>query len=159
MSTPSKNTPANNVVEAEKMLVATILTHIGHLLIAKSPVKSKAKEEAERYRGQLLSKMTSEERTPFLQTREIIVELVTLLAKSQTREILGKVMTYLRQLNKGEIYLVDEPDEAGIKRKLGEFFERQNIEFNDAALSEIIRIVVNVIPQAEYEAETTEESQ
>lgn len=144
-----EHVPLTNPNAIEKTLVAHILNHLGALIIAKSPLKSKAQAEADRYRGQLLASLDDEQRKPFLDSREIIVELAHLLAKSTDRAMLGKTLAYIKSLSQGEVMIVaDDTADTAMRKRLATYLENNSyyIPLNDE-LTDIINIVRNLQPQ------------
>lgn len=147
-------TPTTTKAEAEKLLVAEILTHLGHLLIAKSPIKSAAQKAADEYRGKLLSLLDTDQRKPFLESREIVVELAKLLATCQDRAMLGRTLAYLKSLSQGEVMIVadDTADEA-MRERLSLFLVACfGLATTTEDLNDIINIVRNLNPQ-DHDAE------
>ena len=135
--------------ETEKLLVAEILNHLGHLIIAKSPLKSAAQKAADEYRGKLLSRLDSDQRKPFLESREIVVELAKLLATCQDRAMLGRTLAYLKSLSQGEVMIVaDDTADAAMRERLHRYlYEEFCVNDTEEDLTNIINIVRNLNPQ------------
>jgi len=142
-------TPTITKAKTETLLVAEILTHLGHLLIAKSPIKSAAQKAADEYRGKLLSLLDSDQRKSFLQSREIVVELAKLLATCPDRATLGRTLAYLKSLSQGEVMIVaDDTSDAAMRERLSLFLDACfGFIATEEDLSDIIMIVRNLNPQ------------
>ncbi|WP_266364219.1 hypothetical protein [Tellurirhabdus rosea] len=89
----------------QKLHLSAFLHELAFLLLEQSPLKSKVSLEAERFRGMLLAQLGNEEQKFYLTSRDIIKELVTLLAKQQNMEMLCLTLSYIRSLNKGEVLI------------------------------------------------------
>lgn len=134
---PQKITNPNLI---EKTLVSEILHSLAYLLLAESPNKSKVKDAAERYRGQLMASLDADRRKPFLLTRDIIIELAGMLAGCQDRDELGKLTTYLRSINKGDFMFVAEP-KVGMGEDLLDYLKTEfGIDATEKQLNDIINI-------------------
>ncbi|UHG90092.1 hypothetical protein [Spirosoma oryzicola] len=125
---------------AEKQLVANILHHIGFMLIAKSPFRTKVQQDAEGYKTAFLSSRSKEDRKPFVQTRDIIFKMVELLVKSPDRTTLGKMTAYLKTLQEDRVVFVADP-EIDVRQKLADYLKQ---EFDVTVQAEQLDNLINI---------------
>ncbi len=141
---PPPNLTPLSARQLEKQTTTEILERLAILLLAESPLRTQYQAHADKLRGNILAALPDPKtRQAFLDSRNILTELATLLTRCQDRTQLARALSYIKALNAGEVLIAqDDPRESEMRKRVDQFMrQRFSSWLTEEELTELINMV------------------
>lgn len=140
------NEPTLTPEQLEKQKVDEIISRLACLMLATSKFKSVVQKHADKLRGQILAGCNDQQtRDAFLDSRNILTELASLLARCQDRKQLAKALSYLKALSAGDVRIAEDDPRENIMRDHLAAYLITHSEWAGGILEDELTEIINIV--------------